>query len=185
MKRLIVGWDGPQIVGNAVSVLHFREVDNDIAAGVLTAYQALAPILPTGVTVTVPDNGEFIDEATGDLTGVWTEVGTGGSVPSTATETGAAAGVGACVTWLTGGIVNSHRVRGRTFVVPLRRSAYDATGTLDAPFLDILDDFAAAMVAIPVAVWSRPVAGGSPGSVWPATSYRLRDKVAYLSSRRD
>lgn len=185
MKRIVVSWDGPQIVGNAVNVLHFGETINDIAANVLAAYGNLAGALPTGVTITVPDNGEFIDELTGELTGVWTEVGTGGTVTGVAGQASAFAGVGACVSWLTGGIVGGHRVRGRTFLVPLSVNASDDDGTLNEAIRVLIEDFADDMLTADVGVWSRPKAGGPAGSFWPATSSRLRDKAAFLSSRRD
>ena len=173
------------VVGTAVSVLHFPEAASGLAAGVLTAFQNLTNVLPQDLEVTVPDNGEFIDELTGDLTGVWTEAGTGGTVNGFSGKTTAAAGVGACVTWLTGGIVNSHRVRGRTFIVPLEVSQYDVTGTLTLAAQTFLEDFADDMLTADVGVWSRPFGAGGNGSFWPATSARIRDKVAILTSRRD
>ena len=185
MKRIVVSWAGPQIVGAAVNVLHFEESVTDIATNVLAAYQNLEQVLPTGVTLTVPDNGEFISELDGSLTGVWTEVGTGGQVIAGSGTPAAAAGVGACVTWLTGGVVNSHRVRGRTFLVPLRNTAFDVDGTLSPGAVTFLTDFADDMLTADIGVWSRPYGAGGNGSFWPATSHRLRDKVAFLSTRRD
>jgi len=185
MKRIVVNWSGGSVQGLAVTVLHFDDNTSGIAAAVLGAFQGIAPILPDSVVVTVPDNGEMIDETNGQLVGVWTEVGTGGTVPGGAVSGASAAGVGGCVTWLTGGIVNGHRVRGRTFIVPLVTSVYEDDGTLTASSYSLMNGFGADLTAAGLEIWSRPSVAVPTGSAWPVTGHRVRDKVAFLSSRRD
>ena len=100
---------------------------------------------------------------------------------------GAAAGVGACVSWLTGGIVGGRRLRGRTFLVPLHNSTYDTDGTFTSGVLTALTAFQTAMRAAgPLAVWHRPTTpGGTDGTSYGVIGARVRDRVAFLSSRRD
>lgn len=185
MKRIVVEWDGPSVQGLAVTVLHFPDTVSDPSLVVSAFFQEIRLMLTSDHTITVPGSGDVIDEATGDLTGVWTGAGfvvmTGNLGPQPT-----AAGVGACITWLTSGIVSSRRVRGRTFIVPIPVANYDPDGTLTSGALTRLDT-AAAILQPSLAVWHRPTAagGGSDGSEHPAVDYRIRDKVAFLSSRRD
>lgn len=187
LNRLIVAWAGPSVVGTAVNVLHFEGAEGAVpdVAAVLSAYGLLAGLLPAGVTCTIPNGGDVIEDTTGELVDVWTSTG-GGTVTGTGLA-GAAAGVGACITWLTGGIVNGRRLRGRTFIVPLNASLYEGDGTLNTPALTGLNAWAAAMRASGgLAVWHRPTtATSTDGNSYGVLSSRLRDKVAFLSSRRD
>jgi hypothetical protein len=191
LHRVVVSWAGPSVTGLAVNVLHFDATEQAAppVAAIRTAYQAMAGQLPSAVTVTVPPSGETIDDSDGTLTGVWSAtapaVVTGGVVPQ------AAAGVGACVTWNTGGIVagtkGPRRLRGRTFLVPLANACYDADGTLTAPAVTALNNFGTSLIAAGgFGIWHRPTsAAAANGTSSSVLSHKLRDKVAYLSSRRD
>lgn len=191
LHRVVVDWAGPQVTGKAVTVLHFdaTEAAAPPVAAVKSAFTALAPAIPTGVTMSVPNSGDTIEDTTGHLTGVWTATGAG-----TVNGSGAAAcaaGVGACVSWSTGAIVSGTKgprhLRGRTFMVPLTSTAYDTDGTITAPAMSTLGAFANALVtAGGLGIWHRPTTvGGSDGGSGAVLSGRVRDKVAYLSSRRD
>jgi hypothetical protein len=191
LHRLVLSWSGPQITGSAVSVLHWSGSDNSAppVAAVLAAFNAQKTSFPSGVTMTVPNSGDSIDDSTGALTGVWSAAG-GGAVGMTGLSA-CAAGVGACIGWTTGGIVIGKRgprkLRGRTFLVPLQKDAYDGSGTLDQNTQTGLQTLANALQAAgPLAIWHRPsAAGASDGNSYGVISARVRDKVAYLSSRRD
>jgi len=191
LNRLVVAWSGPQVVGLAVNVLHFSASDNSAppVAAVRTAFQGLAPYLPTGVTISFPTSGDVIDDTTGHLTGVWSAAATGNVVGSA--PAAAPAGVGACIGLTTGGIVNGkkgpRRLRGRMFIVPLSNNAYDINGLLVTGAVSLLTTFGTAMQASgPLAVWHRPTTpGGSDGNSYGVISTKVRNKVAYLSSRRD
>jgi hypothetical protein len=141
--------------------------------------------MPVGQTITVPGTGEVIEDTTGELLDVWTAAG-GGTVVGTAGGV-VAGGVGACVSWNTGGIIGGRRLRGRTFLVPLSSTAYESNGTLTSSALTAIGAFANGLMASgPLAVWHRPTsAGGSDGNSYGVISNRIRDKVAFLSSRRD
>lgn len=185
MQRIVCQWSGTSVQGNAVTVLHFMNGGPDPSGATLAAFQAIASTLPSGVTIEVPSSGDIIDEATGQLTNVWDGPSPGGTVTGSASNA-AAAGVGAVVTWDTGGIVNGKRVRGRTFLVPLATAAYEADGTISASYLNEFPDFANALIGAQLCVWHRPTTpGGSDGSNHEVTSFRLPDKVAILTSRRD
>lgn len=187
LNRVVVEYSGPQVKGNAVSVLHFLRTGTtppDVAA-LGTAFNIVKQLLPVGVTITIPAAGDVIDETTGTLTGTWA-TGTATNIACTGAAT-AAAGVGGCVTWNTSMVVNGRRLRGRTFVVPLNTGCYDNDGTLVADVLGVMNSFAAQVQAVTgFSVWHRPGALG-PGSGISSvvTSYRVRDKVAMLTSRRD
>jgi len=187
LHRLVCTWQGGGVQGNAVTVLHFdgTEVGAPPVAAVKSAFDNFKGALPLGVTVTIPSTGDSIDDATGTLEGVWSGSG-GGAITGTGTAV-SAAGVGACITWLTGGIVNGRKLRGRTFLVPLHNSTYDSDGTLAAGTVTAVNAFAAALLASGgFGIWHRPTTvGGSDGTSSSVLAYRVRDKVAYLSSRRD
>lgn len=187
LNRLVVDWQGADIVGRAVSVLHFQGSDSsapDVGA-VKAAFTAAASALPNTVTVTVPGSGDVIEDTTGALVDVWTASG-GGIVSGSATTAGPA-GVGVCVGWLTGGIVAGRRLRGRTFIVPIPGNSYNVDGTLTTATTNVWTTWANAIIASGgFGVWHRPTsAGASDGNSYAVLSARIRPKVAFLSSRRD
>jgi len=192
LHRVVVSWSGAGIVGTAVNVLHFdgSEQAAPPIAAIRGAYDAMHTAFPAGVVIQVPNTGDSIEDTTGALDGVWAgpaQLSVGGS------NIGAnAAGVGACIGWTTGGIVTGasgrpRKVRGRTFLVPVHKDTYDNDGTFQQGWMDILRAGANALQAAGgLAVWHRPTtAGGSDGNSYGVISNRVRDKVAYLSSRRD
>lgn len=186
MDRVLVRWSGSGVVGLAVNVLSFAsEGGAPDVGGIGLAYAELQPILPVGVTISVDGTGDTYDDATGTLTGSWSAAGAGSFAGEAAFNP--AAGVGACVTWNTGLIVNGRRLRGRTFLVPLATVAYDADGTLTPSALTAITSFASALLATgPMGIWHRPTTpGGSDGAASGVTSFKVRDKVAILTSRRD
>lgn len=140
---------------------------------------------PLGYSVQVPNTGDTINDSTGQISGTWTG-------PDQDSIVGAyggayAAGVGASFRWRTQGVVNGHRVSGRTYLVPLLSSNYEDNGTIGAPTLMVLRAAAETLRTTTtgsMVVWSRP-GPGRPGSshLWTASS--VEDKVAILRSRRD
>lgn len=187
VHRMAVAWSGPMVTGTAVNILHF-DGSTDAAppvAAVKTAFQAISGTLPSGCTVTIPSSGDTFEDSTGELISVWTGSGGGAVVGNGGSNI--VAGAGATLGWVTGGIVNGRKVRGRTFIVPLANVAYDADGTLASGHLTVLQNLAAALMATTkLVVWHRPTTvGGSDGDSFFVTAYKVRDKVAFLSSRRD
>lgn len=186
MDRLLVNWSGAGVNGLAVNVLHFNQAENVAnPLAVSTAYTKIRTCMPVGTSTTINNNGDTIEATTGELTTVWAGTG-GGTNPGTATFN-PAAGVGACVTWITGVIIAGHRVTGRTFLVPLSVDSYDTSGTLTEACKTAIGEFATELLThTSLAVWHRPTSpGASDGAVASCVGYRLRDKVAILTSRRD
>lgn len=192
LHRVIVSYSGGNVVGTAVNVLHFSASDNAAPplAAIRAAFNAAAGIFTNSTTIDFPSSGDTIDDTTGHLIGVWSVTPQPASVVGS--QPGAsAAGVGACIGWTTGGIVNGskgpRKLRGRTFLVPLSSGAYDVNGHLTSFAITTAQTLAdSIMGAGPLAVWHRPTTkGGSDGNSYGVGAARVRNKVAYLSSRRD
>lgn len=142
--------------------------------------------LPSDVTIDIQPDIAVIDEATGALTGyALADVGTPieGQVPGAYS-----APSGGLISWRTNTIAKGRRLRGRTFIVPLVNTAYDAQGSLSSTAIGSLNDAAEALAgdafSSTFGIWSRPVdgAGGTFGEV---TSWSVPDMAAVLRSRRD
>lgn len=192
LNRVLITWSGPQVVGGGVTVLHYAgDVGGPPIPAIKSAFSAAAKLIPAGVTLTIPGTGDVIEDTTGTLTGVWSVAG-GGTVGGTGSAQ-CAAGVGACMTWLTGGIVAGKKLRGRTFMVPIAfkdpgsgDEAFDNDGTFGSATLVKIQTLANALQASgPLAVWHRPTtAGGSDGTSYGVVSNRVADRVSTLRSRR-
>lgn len=138
--------------------------------------------LPNGLTVTIPDQGDILEETTGQITGTWNELS--GAVVATGSSGASYAGsAGAVINWKTAAVVNGHRVRGRTFLVPLA-SGYETNGTLTTACRGALQTAANAVTFGSLGIWHRPV-NGSGGSWHQITSAVVPDMAAVLRSRRD
>lgn len=150
-----------------------------------TLWTSWAAIMSGYVTVTIPNNGEAFDEATGALTGTWTD-GTAGTV--TGGGSGAyAGGVGACCAWTTSGIHNARKVRGRTFIVPLAANTYDSDGSLAAGTISTLETAANTFLSAAASkalIWARPSTDVPVGDAYPIVAANVADHVSWLRSRR-
>jgi hypothetical protein len=148
-------------------------------------FNSLVTLLPSGLTITVPQTGDVIDDISGLITGSWSV----GTPPVVVTGTGAGAyagNAGAVTHWLTGLVVNRRRVRGRTFLVPLISTAYDTAGSLATATITTLSGAATTLLAALGSnwrVWHRPAKGLGGGS-GVVTSFRVPDLAVSLRSRR-
>lgn len=136
------------------------------------------------LTFTIPNTGDRIDQATGNLTGSWTDTG-GGTV--TGTNTGAfQVGSGFRIKWTTGGIVGGRRVRGTTFMVPSAGLCFDVNGRLGAATVSAVttatNTFLTTMGSSLV-IWSRPTASRA-GQASPVTGFSVPTSATQLRSRR-
>lgn len=148
----------------------------------------MAALCPSTVTIAVDPTVEIVQADTGELVGFF------GVAPGTA-AVGARAGTysaasGACISWGTNGVKNGRRVRGRTFIVPLAGSAYQADGSINDADLAVIRASATNLRATAgvsdFGIWSRPSTKGATDGVWfPAETSKVSDKVAILRSRRD
>jgi|SRR5664279_812320 len=155
-------------------------------------FDAIKALVPIGLTFQVPGIGDILSEETGNIIGSYSF-----TTPALVTGTGNATypnGVGACVDWLTAGVVAGRRVMGRTFLVPLTNVAYDTNGTLTPTALTTLQNAALALstaLGADFVIWSRPFEGGPggvpaarAGSVHAVVSAKVPDLAAQLRSRR-
>ena len=151
-----------------------------------TFYTAIVGRMPSGVSVNIESAVELIDESNGRL--VDFEQITPGSPITGSLSGGYSSATGACVNWLTDGVRNGRRLRGRTFLVPLAGGAYDSDGTLSGPTLTTLQGAADALAAsvVDLQVYGRPTGpGATDGYAEGVTAARIADKTAVLRSRRD
>lgn len=155
------------------------------AAAVRSFFNTLAPLLPAGLTITVPSTGDIIEENTGALSGSWSVT----PAPTVVTGTGTgnyAGNAGGVVHWLTTTVVNGRRVRGRSFIVPLIGSAFFTDGSLATATIGTMSTAASTMLAATAdhfVVWHRP-RPGIPGSKAATVSSSVPDLAISLRSRR-
>ena len=187
LHRIVLEWSGTAVTGRAVTVLHYdgSSLAAPPVATLKAAFNAQAALFPSGTNIVFPGTGDTIDDTTGNLTGVWTSSGGGTVAGSTVGTT--TMGVGACLNWKTGGIVNARRLRGRTFLVPLAGNVWGPAGTFTSGALSTIGTLANAIQATGgLAVWHRPTTvGGSDGTSYGVLSNTVMGKPAVLTSRRD
>lgn len=161
-------------------------VDLEVAR-VRQFFRALDTILPNSVTINVQREAAILDEATGDLINY--QNATVAPDPVTGLVSGAySSPTGASIGWQTAAIARGRRLRGRTFLVPLAGSSYDAVGTLSTGALTALNAAAEGLIGDgtgpQLVIWSRPRID-SPGSIGEVNGHRVADLAAILRSRRD
>jgi hypothetical protein len=174
---------GGGVVGPSVMTFHFLGTATGMTADLFTFYDTIKTRLPSIVTVSIPNSGDEIDSATGELTGSWTD-GTATAVAGLGTAQ-CPQGVGCRVVWNTNGFLAGRRVRGSTFLVPLDASMYSTLGLLSASRSQIEGAAAALVTATSgdMVVFSRPKAG-TPGGYSSITSSTVPNKISTLRSRR-
>jgi len=172
----------------------------DMATALESVHDTWAGIaleMPDVVGIDIPPAGDVINDTNGELVDAWTSdpvdhiVGSDGG-----TYTGPS---GAVIDWDTSQIYDGHRLRGRTFVVPLPSSKYAADGGIqDAARIQIALA-ATALVESQSAsfvIWHRPFPGSPATLSRPAraahagnhglvVSSHVPVKAAVLRSRRD
>ena len=131
-------------------------------------------------------SGRLLEETTGALGSFTVAPNQDVAAKAGGVNEGFGAGVaGAVIAWGTATINRTRLVRGRTFLVPLTKSAYATDGTLDGGIRGQLDTAAAGLLAANVGfcVWSRPRVG-TGGLIAPVLTHRINPNVAFLTSRR-
>lgn len=189
--KVVAKWAGGAIGSGFTNFYFFDTTSSAQAAAdscrvfLAAAYGSSQVNLPTGVNISFTAGVDVIDTVTGQLTG---------TVPVTAPVTISGSGTGpyaapagACVTWLTNGVFNGHRLRGRTFLVPMAGSAYDTDGTLSTTAMNSINTAAASFIAAApdFVIWHRPTpGGGGGGGATVVSASRVADLAAVLTSRR-
>lgn len=184
MARLRVAWAGTGVTGGGLSTFYFSTSSSGVASDVRDFFDAIKSAIPNVVTWSIPEQGDLIDDVTGDLTGSWSEGSGTLTVSGTSTATWAA-GVGYRVVWSTAGIFKGRRVKGSTFICPISAAAYDTAGTIESVTLAGHRAAAVALVAAQpdLRIWSRP-SPPAAGESNVVTSATIPDKVSWLRSRR-
>lgn len=159
---------------------------NALAVRMRAFFDAIKANVPSGATIKVQRTYQVIDGTNGTITAENSLVADPTVVTGTAVASYAGP-AGCAVTWETGSFnAAGHRVRGRTYLVPLA-GAFDPDGSLSNVFLGTVQ--AAATAALggtgALSVWSRNAPGASDGIVRTATAATIRDKASILRSRRD
>jgi len=153
---------------------------------VAAAFNNWRDVCPGIVSFSLAPEAIILDSDTGETLGA---VPRGAVAINQPTGTGAYSGPsGAVINWNTADYRAGRRIRGRTFVVPLANTAYDANGTLTTAALGALRTGANKLVGDAggpeFGVWSRP-RGGSGGVFATVVGASVPDKAAVLRSRRD
>jgi hypothetical protein len=166
---------------------------NALAPRMRTFFAAIQIYMPTVATVKVQRLYQVIDSLTGHLTGE-ANLTADPAVVAGGSATAYAAPVGAVVNWETGMFNDlGHRVRGRSYLVPLA-GCFQTNGTIQDSNLAAIQ--AAGTAAIGglggLVVYSRPRKAdpikGTPaqaGVVNTVTAAIVKDKACVLRSRRD
>jgi len=195
IDRVRVSWTG---FPGAPGVSTFYALDGPAMLPHLKTYfDAMRGQIPADVTMTIENFGDIIEPISGDLVSSWVgEV----QAPSVGEQNGQyAAPVGACVNWLTGDVLDGHRLRGRTYFVPLASAAFDLTGSINSTVLTAYRAFSETFRTDETGnfvIWHRPrvakAADGSrpavearAGGYSVVTGSQVPDESVVLRSRRD
>jgi len=197
IMRAKLQWTIPN-AGVSYSVLHFlaaggfeptqADADN-VRTKMGTMKSNIRNLIPGTISLQVMSDIEVIDTPTGNLLSAFStsaDTIVGGSLPSSEKW---AAPVGAVITWTTGVVRNSRRVRGRTFLVPISSSLFDVDGTLNPTNKSQIETVATGLRAatpdVPLVVYSRPSApGATDGAMAEVSGHKIPDAAAILTSRR-
>lgn len=180
--------------GPGVSTFYSLQPSTDL--GLLHGFfDGIKSYLPTDVTVTIEGSGDILDETTGNLTGGWTD-----NAPAAVAglnESPVAAPAGFVVIWETGVVMDGTRLRGKTYIVPVGSTTFEANGSIQGDTLTTIRGVASSLAAEnQLVVWHRPRAARAADGSRPAVTARaggyasfsgatVRDFVAVLTSRRD
>lgn len=188
--RVVVTWTGGKI-GTGFTNMFFNtsastaQLAADAARSFFSGAYTNGATLPSGISLTFPSVVDTIEATNGQLTSntpITPPVALNGA------DSGVYAAVaGACVTWRTGDFVAGHRVRGRTFLVPLGAAGLQNDGTLSSATVSSMLSAATALVsaAPEFVVWRRPSnTAAADGSTHIVATGTVSDKAAYLTSRR-
>jgi hypothetical protein len=166
---------------------------NSAGAAVRQFFFQIATQLPNLSTVSVQSIVQVYEMANGLLLREETMTTPPAQVVGSATAgTLYSGGVGVYVTWLTSAVYNGHKVRGRSYLVPMVLGGA-ADGTLGTGTVSLVQGAANALVSSQTgkfAIWSKtftdpPKPQQIGGGLSIVTSANVPDKTGILRSRRD
>lgn len=183
LLRVRCTWNGA-VPGGGVSTFYTDDTVGLDVSSLKTFFTALAPQLPSELTINIPNGCDTIDMASGRLTGHVALSG-GGNVAGSG-NSAYSAGVGAFVNWYTDFVRNGRLLRGRTFVAPLAQGYASVDGTLNDGVKSIIDAAALGLVSHTLwQVYHRPPKGTFVGgTAHLITSAQTVDRVTALKTRR-
>lgn len=177
INQVKVAWTG--FAGApGVSTFYFDAAGSVPLSALSAFFTAWKPFIKDSVTLTFPSSGIKYSSDTGKAVGSWSA-----TAPSPIACTGAAgyaAPVGGCVHWKSGIYAGGKEIRGKTFIVPMVSSAFDADGTFLPGVLTAVRPASTTMAAAPgFVIFSR----ASNGTATVATAL-VPDKAMVLTTRR-
>lgn len=200
MSRVRVNWNG---FPGAPGINTFYFADPAIALPPLHAlYTSLAPRVPMDVALTIDSSGDTIDSLTGKVNGQWAAAAQPGIQGSSNMLYASPAGV--LLKWGTSAITDGRRIRGKTFLVPMAPSNFDAGGNTSFDTQTVLTGYLGTFIgAMPanMLIWQRPRLSRNAysdgrgilhkailsriGGAGVVVTGSVGTKAAILSSRRD
>lgn len=193
MVRIQTIWSGYQGAPGYTNMYFLSDGDAAAAANaagprVRTFWDSIKALINVDVLLDVQRAYQVIESTNGNITADGLLTASPAQVVGTGTGTYAAP-VGAAISWETG-LYNSsgHKIRGRSYIVPLNGGAMQNDGTLADATITTLESAAATLVGTsPVLlVWTRPsTPTSSDGTARTVFSAAVHDRAAVLRSRRD
>ena len=169
----------------AMNIWHCRAAGNE--AAVLNALEAfysdISELYATGAVITFGDN--MIRDPYGTPTYAPTDLRTVSAGGGSGDADPAPVLLSACVSWRTA--VATRSGRGRSFLGPVSRRWLQNDGTIHSALLSMVTNAANDLVdaSLGTADWAVGVYSGKDSMIRDITGFRLRDRWAYMSSRRD
>lgn len=183
LMRVRCTWGGA-VPGGGISTFYSDNTLEPDVSSLKSFFTALAPVLPSEVSIVVPNHCDTIDMASGRLTGSLALTG-GGTVTGSG-NSAYSAGVGGFINWFTSFVRNGRLLRGRTFIAPLGQGYASTDGTLNDGIRTTMDTAALALVATTKwGIYHRPPKGTfAGGTLHLITSAQTVDRVTALKTRR-
>lgn len=183
LLRVRCTWGGA-VPGGGISTFYTDDLIALDVSSLKAFFTALAPLLPSELTIQVPNNADTIDENSGRLTGNRPVTG-GGTVLGTG-NSAYSAGIGAFINWQTDTVLNGRLFRGRTFIAPLGQGYASVDGTLNDSTRASIDVAALGLVAATQwMIYHKPKKGTfTGGTAHLITSAQTVDRVTALKTRR-
>lgn len=162
-----------------------------LAARQRTFFAAIATLVPADVALIPQRQYQVLESLTGNITQEGSLATAPTGIAGTATGNYSAA-VGAVINWETGQYnAKGHKLRGRSYLVPLAASAYNVDGSLSTASVTTITNAATAALGGTgsLVCWSRPVKEDGvvvqQGQMNIVTSGVCHIRGAVLRSRRD
>lgn len=192
MQKLVCAWSG--LTGGPAYSVFYARPGGGMQPFFKTFWTAIAGLIPSALSVTVPNSGDTVEESNGELQGVWTN-GTSQTIAGTSSSAFAPQ-VGGLIQWRTGQMRRGHRIQGHTFVVPIGGANFTAAGILVTTAQSTLASAANTLWSSgggSMLVWHRPLMNYTPnppeqllpGEGIPINASNVPFKIATLNSRRD